>query len=225
MVRELSKEEIKEERLRIGGGLQLEKGVVVVNHEYLDDEIDPSIKYLSKEEGIAKFNEISESLGIPTLVNPTGYMAVDDNVYDFVKETFREKYTDKFTKVKEGQELGNAYALEQVISRLDSKENNLVTQTMKPFLPANCKFSDLKNIRMNDDMESSINDIVDSRIRMTITHALSRKIKDEGERFREAVSEMNGHGMTFKKQLIEELERPVIETQDNKKTNNNELVM
>lgn len=225
MVNQLSKDEIREERLRIGGGLQLEKGVVVVNHEYLDGEIPDDVKYLTKQEGIEKFNEISEGLGIPTLVNPTGYMAVDDNIYDYVKETFRDKYEDKFNKVKNGEELGNAYALEQTISRLDAKENNLVTQTMKPFLPANCKFSDLKNVRINDDMADSIDNIADSRIRMTITHALSRKLKDEGKRFKETVSEMNSHGMTFKKQLADELERPVIQNMNNKKTENSELVM
>ena len=74
-------------------------------------------------------------------------------------------------------------------------------------------------------MADSIDNIANSRVRMTITHSLSRKMKDEGKRFNEAVSEMNSHGMTFKKQLIEELERPVIQDMNHKKTENNELVM
>lgn len=66
----------------IGKKLQIEGDVV--HDQYTNTMI-------SREEGIARFNEEAEKEGLKPLFDPVGYMALDGNVHAALAKTYDEK--------------------------------------------------------------------------------------------------------------------------------------
>lgn len=208
----------------IGSGLQLEKNVVHVDHNIVGEFVDEDVKYLTKEEGIEKFREIAQAKEGKVISNPLGYMILSDNTYDYIKDSFWDKYeTALESAIDENGDVDSKYkyALQQTVDRLDSRKNNLVRQTISTFLPQDVKYTDLRNLRVTNEIKDLVDGIVDTRFNMTLVHANSRKF-EEG-RFDKEVKELNRQGAEFKKVIAKEWAKPVGQTV--KKEQDNEIVL
>lgn len=149
----------------IGKQLQIEKDLC---HNFLDGGV------LSREAGISRFNEEAEKHGLKSLRDPKGYMTLDDNVYQAIKDTYEEKYEARAQDIEDGFSLGTTYAMDYVLDHLDST----VRKDSKRFLPDGMVYGDLRFIKNTPEIQDKIDKVVDRRVEMTLKYSISRSIDD-----------------------------------------------
>ena len=154
----------------IGKALQIEGEIC---HNQLDGG------YLSREAGIARFNEEAVANGLKELRDPKGYMALDDNVYQAIKDTYEDVYNQKAQDVEDGFSiLQSTYALDAVLDKLDS----VVRKDSKRFTPDGMVYGDLRFVRNTPEIQQHIDDMVNRRVEMTMKYAISRSVDDDNFR-------------------------------------------
>ena len=154
----------------IGKALQIEGEIC---HNQLDGG------YLSREAGISRFNEEAVANGLKELRDPKGYMALDDNVYQAIKDTYEDVYNQKAQDVEDGFSiLQSTYALDAVLDKLDS----VVRKDSKRFTPDGMVYGDLRFVRNTPEIQQHIDDMVNRRVEMTMKYAISRSVDDDNFR-------------------------------------------
>ena len=179
---EISKEEKKAIYSEIGSMLQIEQDMCHANKDYcfefmgditplIPDDPGEAETIITREDGIKVFNRLAESEGLNALQNPIGYMTLDDNVYDYIKD----QYTTQYEKAAYGTEhegmKGSVYALNAVKDNVNKQTRN----DMSEALPKGINWSDLRFVRTTDEMANNINAMVASRVSMTINYSLRRQ--------------------------------------------------
>ena len=154
----------------------------MIGNELTQDHI------VSKDEGISLFNQAAETVGLNPLRDPKGYMALDNNVYEVIKDTYADKYEEALDHIEGGFGFGTTYAVESVLNKLDAE----VRSNVKEHLPKGVNYSDLRFIAATPEMEDVIDRFATKRVEMTLMKSISRSI--EQERFDKTVNEYHAYG-------------------------------
>lgn len=153
----------------IGRMLQIER-------TWCHNQLDQSI--ISREEGIQRFNQEAQAQGLKPLRDPVGYMVLDDNVYQAIKDTYEAKYDERAQLIEDGFSMGTTYAMDYILDHLDST----VRKDSKRFTPEGMTYGDLRFIRNTPEIQSVIDQMVDRRVEMTLKYSISRSVEDESFR-------------------------------------------
>lgn len=175
----------------IGRCLQIEQSLCHVNAPELNKLIGNELTQdhiVSKDEGISLFNQAAETVGLNPLRDPKGYMALDNNVYEVIKDTYADKYEEALDNIEGGFGFGTTYAVESVLNKLDAE----VRSNVKEHLPKGVNYSDLRFIAATPELEDVIDRFATKRVEMTLMKSISRSI--EQERFDKTVNEYHAYG-------------------------------
>lgn len=206
-------------REQIGYGLMLEKDHSYVNHAYIPGYLDKSIDLITREEAVKLFNEIAMENGYPHTLTPEGYMAQPDSIYNKIKDTYYNKYAQTRNDVANGYIDSYVQPFDYALKRINSpKSNNMVVEDMKNFLPKDIPFRELRFLKTNPEINESIEELVDSRIQMTIIYSKSCDYKNnqfqevredfmkQGEKLVEQIKEVDEKSTLFKTTINNEVE-------------------
>lgn len=151
----------------IGKKLQIEG-------QFCHNDLDGRVT--SREAGVARFNEEAEKQGLKPLRDPQGYMTLDDNVYQAVKDTYEEKYDTKAQEIEDGfSVIKSTYAIDALLDKLDAT----VRKDSKRFVPEGMVYGDLRFVRNTPEIQEKIDKMVDKRVEMTLKYQISRSVDDE----------------------------------------------
>lgn len=166
----------------IGSALQIEQEFCHANKAYCEgfiediervipDDPNDENSIISREDGIKVFNRLCEFEQIKPLQSPIGYMTLDGNVYDKVKEAYDSKYQNAIKLSDAGQLRGSIYAIESVAGKIDKVTRN----DMSEALPKGINWSELRFVRATPEMEQNINKMAHHRLQMTLTNSIRRQ--------------------------------------------------
>lgn len=130
---------------------------------------------VTRQEGIDTFNEMAQAQGLSPLRDPIGYMCLDNNVYQAIKDTYTEKYDNKAYEVEQGLSMGTTYALDYVLDNLD----RFVRKDSKLFLPEDVSYGELRFISNTPEIQDAVDKMVDKRILMTLKASIRRSVTDD----------------------------------------------
>lgn len=166
----------KEIRTEVGSCLQLERKnaswLVHVDRERIENaygvQVDNHI--LSKQDGIALFNQLCESQGILPMERPEGYMPLQNNVYAYLHQCYQDSYEDALDGIEDGLLDGTGYGLQAVLDKLDSK----IRKDSHDFMPKGQNYGDLRYVALNDERKNAIDKYVGKRVMQTLTYEKSK---------------------------------------------------
>lgn len=126
---------------------------------------------ISREEGIALFNQMSEKLHVMPLRDPLGYMTLDDNLYNFIKDEYDFQYNDAIENIDNGFINGNGRGCEAVLGKLDATVRKNIREYC---LPEGMHYQDLRNMAVTPELEKATKDFVKQRVTKTINFEKKR---------------------------------------------------
>ena len=165
------------------------------------------------------FNDIAEENGYNRSLTPEGYMAQPYSIYNSIKDTYYNKYAQTRMDVEKGYIDSYVQPFDYALERITStKRNNMVVSDMSNFLPKEIPFGELRFLKTNPEINESIEELVDSRIQMTIIYSKSRDYKNnqfqevredfmkQGEKLVEQIKEVDEKSTLFKTTINNEVE-------------------
>lgn len=126
---------------------------------------------LTREEGLALFNEMSEKKHVMPLRDPMGYMTLDHNLYDYIKDQYDFQYDDMIQNIDNGFINGSGRGCEAILDKLDL----VVRKDMrKNCLPDGVNYQDLRFMAVTEDMANAVNEFVKQRVTRTVNYEKKR---------------------------------------------------
>lgn len=147
---------------------------------------------LTLEQGVSLFNKMSEARHVMPLRDPMGYMTMDGNVYDYIKEQYDFKYNDTIDNIYNGFINGNGRGCEAVLNKLDA----VVRKNVREYcLPEGVKYQDLRHIAATDKLKDAVDEFVSQRVTKTVNFEKKRdhdaeSLARDHERFLKAGEEL-----------------------------------
>lgn len=194
----------KEFRQKLGRSMQLEKRgddwLAHLDKDAIlkDFNVSLNVHITSKEKAMYVFNYISERLGVEPLRDPSGYMTLDNNVQQYIKSTYANRYEETLDDIEDNIIDGTGYGVEGVLNKLDST----IRKDVKEYLPKNMNYGDLRFIALTNERREAIDKFVDARISKTLVYEKKRSYEPEAiERFDNRFKEA---GQKLKESLSEE---------------------
>lgn len=157
-------------------------------------DVDPE---MTREQGIALFNRVSEIRNTMPLRDPLGYMTADDNLYNYIKDAYDFQYNDTIDSIDAGFINGNGRGCEKILDNLDKTVKKNVREYC---LPDGVLYQDLRHVVMNDDLQGAVDEFVKQRVTKTVNFEKKRshdkdslardheKFLKAGETLRETIS-------------------------------------
>ena len=124
----------------------------------------------TKEDGIRLFNQLSASLGARPLRDPTGYMALSGNLYEFLHQEYRNQYEDTAQAIDNQFLDGTGYAVNHVLDTLPS----VIRKDMQNVLPEGEVYGNLRFVPATDERKKAVKDFVQCRVDKTLTYEKKR---------------------------------------------------
>lgn len=131
---------------------------------------------LTREQGIALFNRMSEARHVMPLRDPMGYMTLEGNVYDYIKEQYEFQYDDTIQNIDAGFINGNGRGCEAVLDKLDVTVRKNVREYC---LPDGVNYQDLRFMETTPEIESAVNEFVRQRVTKTVNFEKKRSHSKE----------------------------------------------
>lgn len=131
-------------------------------------DVDPE---MTREQGIALFNRISEIRNVMPLRDPLGYMAADDNLYNYIKEAYDFQYNDTIDSIDAGFINGNGRGCEKVLDNLDKTVKKNVREYC---LPDGVHYQVLRHVVMTDELQTAVDEFVKQRVTKTVNFEKKR---------------------------------------------------
>ena len=125
---------------------------------------------LSKHEGVELFNNISKTHHVEPLRDPIGYMRIENNMYDYIHQTYYEKYDDILQDIHDNIVDGTGYGVQYILDNL----SKTIRKDMKDCLPYNMKYSDLSHIHITPERTTAVDKFVKARISKTLVYEKKR---------------------------------------------------
>ncbi len=153
---------------------------------------------LTREQGIALFNKMSEARHVMPLRDPMGYMGLENNLYDYIKDQYEFQYDDAIQNIEAGFITGNGHGCEAVLAKLDKTVRHDIRINC---LPEFVNYRDLRHMDPTPELQSAVNDFVKQRVIVTIDYERKRNYSKEaiekdfnkytaaGEALKEQISE------------------------------------
>lgn len=154
----------------IAQAFELERNVGRINNTLLKPLGLQFPEVVTKQELITYFNQTAEHVGLEAKKDPVGFFALEDSVHKALKDIYLDVYEEKLDEIERGLSMGTTYAIEGVLSKLD----NNIWNDVKEFLPEGSKYSDLRFVPMDMDIEEVMYDFVKARMRLTVAHSIKR---------------------------------------------------
>lgn len=132
--------------------------------------IDTEVE-LTREQGIALFNQMSEAREVTPLRDPMGYMTLDDNVYNYIKDQYEFQYDDTIQNIDAGFINGNGRGCEAILDKLDATVRKNVREYC---LPDGVNYQDLRFMAVTPDLENAVNEFVKQRVTKTVNFEKKR---------------------------------------------------
>lgn len=126
---------------------------------------------LSREEGIALFNRMSETQHVMPLRDPMGYMTLENNTYDYIKDQYEFQYNDTIEAIDNGFINGNGRGCEAVLEKLDATVRKNIREYC---LPDGVNYQDLRHVEVTPDLEEAVNGFVKQRVTQTVNFEKKR---------------------------------------------------
>lgn len=164
-------------RTKLGANFQKQGDFVHIDNDGLARDFNTPIEYtiMTVDEANELFNDISESNGFPRLQTATGYMPLQNNVYDYLKEAYADEYETQLDKIDGGFAYGSTYALEAVLNDLDNK----VRKDSKKLVPESASYNELRFVEATDEIADKIDDFAKARVIYTSSWSIRRKVTEE----------------------------------------------
>lgn len=126
---------------------------------------------ISREEGIALFNRMSEARNVMPLRDPMGYMTLDGNTYDYIKDQYEFQYDDTIQNIDAGFINGNGRGCEAVLDKLDS----VVRKNVREYcLPEGMNYQDLRHVEATPEIQTAVDGFVKQRVTKTVNFEKKR---------------------------------------------------
>lgn len=171
------KEYEKGVRAQMTGLIQLEikdgKWAAHVDREAVNvmTGIDVPAPDITREEGIALFNKMSEARSVMPLRNPLGYMTLDNNLYDYIKDQYEFQYEDTIQNIDAGFINGNGHGCEAILENLDATVRKNIREYC---LPEGTNYQDLRHIRTTSELCRATDEFVKQRVTKTVNFEKKR---------------------------------------------------
>ena len=159
----------------IGHALQVEGFSTHVDSNFMTAQNVEIPNNPTRLDGIKLFNEIAVKNELKPLVDPLGYMTLDNNLYIYIHDKYQTEYSKAINMVDNGLMRGGSYALRAVSDKLPQN----IRRDMTPFMPDNFKYSDMRFVRASDEMKNRVDDYVASRVKLTHLHSMRRRVEEE----------------------------------------------
>lgn len=124
----------------------------------------------SKADGIALFNQMSTTLHASPLRDPTGYMALSGNVYEFLQKEYRNQYEDILQGIDNQLVDGTGYGVSHVLETLQST----IRKDVSEYLPKGQNYGDLRFLEATDERKDAVRNFVKCRVSKTLTYEKKR---------------------------------------------------
>lgn len=171
----------KEFRTLLGKSLQIERKedgawLTHVDQKTLlnDYNIEVDSFVLSKAGGIETFNRVSESFDVPALRDPSGYMAIEDNMQSYLKSSYQQRYEDALDNIDANIVDGTGYGVEAVLNKMDS----VIRKDMKNVLPKDMVYGDLRFVKATVEHKEAIDELSNARVSKTLAYEKKRSYED-----------------------------------------------
>lgn len=135
--------------------------------------LDREIK--GRNNAINAFNKIAQQYELKPLHDPTGYMKLRSNAYDYLKQSYKSKYQDMQMQIESGMMAGGSYGVKSILSKLDS----VVRKDAKEYLPKGIKYTDLRFTPVDENLKMQIDDFTDKRSKLTFAFMNKRSFEPE----------------------------------------------
>lgn len=183
------------------------KGVVQLeykNHSWLGHVDTVKVKsltgiesksVLSATNSYRLFNQMAETLHASPLRDPSGYMALKGNMYEFLHTEYRNQYENILQAIDNQMVDGTGYGVAHVLDTLQS----VVRKNVSEYLPKGENYGDLRFVEATDDRKDAARNFVRCRVSKTLTYEKKRsyeksalektdaKYVEAGERLRNAL--------------------------------------
>ena len=131
---------------------------------------------LSGEEGVALFNQMSAARQVMPLRDPLGYMTLDDNLYDYIKDQYTFQYEDMIDNIDAGFINGNGRGCEAVLNKLDATVRKNIREYC---LPEGVHYQSLRHVEATDDLCRAVDEFVKNRVTKTVDFEKKRSHSKE----------------------------------------------
>lgn len=131
---------------------------------------------LSGEEGVALFNQMSAARQVMPLRDPLGYMTLNDNLYDYIKDQYTFQYEDMIDNIDAGFINGNGRGCEAVLDKLDATVRKNIREYC---LPDGVHYQSLRHVEVTDDLRSAVDEFVKNRVTKTVDFERKRSHSKE----------------------------------------------
>lgn len=135
-----------------------------------------SAHVVSREQGITLFNQIAEQFHAYPLRDPVGYMALDNNMYEFVHREYRNQYEDTLQAIDNNFIDATGYGVEAVLSHLDSTIRKNMSQNC---MPDGERYGNLRFVPATDECRKAVKDFVKQRVDKTLTYEKKRSYEKD----------------------------------------------
>lgn len=185
----------------IGNALQIERDSVHVDKDFLEAQGVSAPSSPTRDEGIALFNQLAEANDLNPLRDPTGYMALDNNVYDYLHQSYKDRYEEAAEKADMGLMRGGSYGMRAVLSN----QKKVIQKDVRSILPKDMKYSECRFVEATPEIKESVDTFVDTRVKITHAHGISRSI--EQGTFKRLQDELRDKGQTLSNYLTGKVEK------------------
>ncbi len=131
---------------------------------------------LTRSEGVALFNRMSETKNVMPLRDPMGYMTLEGNLYDYIKEQYEFQYEDTIDAIDSGFINGNGRGCEAVLDKLDATVRKNIREYC---LPEGVNYQDLRYVEATPELQESVNAFVKQRVTKTVNFEKKRSHSPE----------------------------------------------
>ena len=125
---------------------------------------------VSAEQGHELFNAMSERLHARPLKDPSGYMALKGNLYEFIHKEYQNQYENILQAIDNQMVDGTGYGVSHILDTLQTT----VRKNISEYLPKGEKFGDLRFLRATDEQKQAVRDFVKCRVSKTLTYEKKR---------------------------------------------------
>lgn len=151
---------------------------------------------LNGKDGIGLFNCMCETLDAKPLRDPTGYMSLKGNIYDFIRNEYQNQYEDILQAIDNQMVDSTGYGVAHILDTLPST----IRHDIHEYLPKKINFGDLRFVEATDERKQIIRDFVSCRVSKTLTYEKKRsyeqssidktnaKFVDAGNRFKASLT-------------------------------------
>lgn len=126
---------------------------------------------ITREEGIALFNKMSVVKHAMPLRDPLGYMTLENNIYDYIKDQYEFQYEDTIEAIDNGFINGNGRGCEAVLDKLDGTVRKNVREYC---LPEGINYQDLRHVKATPELQGAVNEFVKQRVIKTVNFEKKR---------------------------------------------------